>query len=228
MTRVPLRDPLAPVDAVVTVLLSLFAFLMALFLVVAGVGLATHGSTNVSFAGIGSDSTCTVVDNDGGTVSSYSSSGTGIRPAEGIVGRNRDAQARTASWEVCLTDPTRWEQVAARVEPVGTVLFVLGSLLLIRRVIRIARRAGLFTAPTASRTRQLGWFLLVATVVGPFLAAAGRGVVLAGAVHGLHWYDELTPPHLPYALVVVALGVLTFSRILRTAVPLQEEVDATI
>jgi Ni/Fe-hydrogenase subunit HybB-like protein len=108
------------------------------------------------------------------------------------------------------------------------VVFAIGSLLLIRRVIRKARRVGLFTEATAARTRHLGWFLLVMTGLWPFVAAAGRGVVVAAAVRDESWTDQLLSPGISIALVVVSFGVLTFARILRRAVPLQDDVNATV
>lgn len=107
-------------------------------------------------------------------------------------------------------------------------MFGLGALVLIRRFIRTARRGGLFTQPTASAAGHLGWFLLLFAVLLPFAAAAGEGVVVAQAVRGTDWYEPLSGPDLSLVLVITALGVLTMARVLARAVPLQEEVDATV
>jgi hypothetical protein len=128
----------------------------------------------------------------------------------------------------CLDDPTFWQKAASTLDPVGGAVLVIGGLVLTRRVIRGGRREGLFTEGTATRTRQLGWFLLMMTLAWPFVGAAGRGVVVQAAVPRESWIDSLAHPGVPGALVVVSLGILTVARVLRRAVPLQEEVDATI
>ena len=56
----------------------------------------------------------------------------------------------------------------------------------------------------------------------------GAEVVVAQAVRGTDWYEPLSGPDLSLVLVITALGVLTMARVLARAVPLQEEVDATV
>lgn len=223
----PPRDPFGPIETAVTMLLSLLGAGLALFVVVATFQLITDGHTSLSYATIGDEETCVAA--GGSSVPTYSADGSGVRPAEGIWGLRRpDAYARTDGWTVCLKDANAWQWTTARVEPVGQLTFIAVSLLLIRRTIRGARLAGMFTAETARRTRHLGWFILLATLIGPFLSAAGRGVVISAAVRHISWARELAHPHTSVLLIVVALGILSFARILRLAVPLQEEVDATV
>jgi Protein of unknown function (DUF2975) len=212
-------DPFAPVDGAVTILLNFVLVLLAITAVLAMVNLVRDGSSGLSFATIGEDRACAVVRNE--TVPAVTDV-----PQRGI--RRDVASMHVEQVEVCLTDPTFWQRAASALEPVGSMVFGLGSLVLTRRTIRRARRGGLFTPEAARATRQLGWFLLVMTALWPFVAAAGRGVVVAAAVPGQSWAGQLIPPGGSIALVVVSFGVLTFARILRRAVPLQEEVDATV
>lgn len=225
----PAGDPFAPVEFVTGALLAITLGGMLFFAVLAGVQVATSGQTSFSFAGIGSDSTCVTVPSSSPGIGPFDASGNGYQRTEGISRfRSSEAHYRADSWFICLKQPTSGQYWAARVEPVGQFVFGLGALVLIRRFIRTARRCGLFTQPTASAARHLGWFLLLFAVLLPFAAAAGEGVVVAQAVNGADWYDLLWGPDLSLVLVITALGVLTMARVLARAVPLQEEVDATV
>ncbi|NYD40244.1 DUF2975 domain-containing protein [Nocardioides panaciterrulae] len=228
MGQRPQRDPFGPVEVVVNWLLWLVVGGFLACLAVAALQVATGHSVSVSYATIGDDDSC-VVAAGGSSVPIVYRSGPGYRPSEGVYGlRHSEASASSDTWRICLSDATWWQWSAARVEPVGQLAFVVVSLLLIRRTIWVARTAGMFTPETARRTRRLGWFVLAWSLTWPFLAAAGRGVVISAAVRHQSWVRELTHPHISLVLVVVGVGILTFARILRLAVPLQEEVDATV
>lgn len=222
-------DPFAPVEFVTAILLGITLTAMLVFAILAGVQVATAGRTSLSFAGIGSDSTCVTVPFSSPGIAAFDASGNGYQRIEGISRfRSSEARYRADSWHICLKQPTPGQYWAARVEPVGQFAFGLGALVLIRRFMRTARRGGLFTQPTASTARHLGWFLLLFATLLPFAAAAGEGMVVSQAVSGVDWYDLLGRPDLSLVLVVTALGVLTMARVLARAVPLQEEVDATV
>ena len=215
--RVP--DPFAPVEAVVSIGLGLFLGGLLVFVGIATVQLMTDGDTTVSVGAIGSDHACALVPNE-------------VVPHATDVPQGdlrRDVgRVHAEEVELCLSDPSLGQRAASALTPVGDLIFVIGGLLLVRRVIRAGRRGGLFTDVMATRTRQLGWFLLVMTVVWPFVAAAGAGVVVEAAVRRGQWTDLLGHPSGSLGLVVVSFGILTVARILRRAVALQEEVDATI
>lgn len=120
-------------------------------------------------------------------------------------------------------------QSAASVAPqLGSFLLTMLGLFLLRRVIRTGRKDGLFVDATADRIRDLGWFLVGYAVVWPLVVSAAGAVIVDSVVRGAHWAAVLLHPDLSFAMVVVALGVLSMSRILRHAVPMQEEIDATV
>lgn len=216
------RDPLAPIEIAVTALLTVGLFFISTFGAFALVSLAVSGSTNVTVLGIG-EPTCATV--SPGTVS-WGGSGEG---GEGPMGLREDAASSFSTQaEICLQDPTWAQRIAGGLDPIGAGVLGLVGLLLIRRAVRTARRGGLFTPSTAARTRELGWFLLGMSVVFPLVAAAGRGVVLVAAVSDASWTSGLRDIDLSFTMIVVAIGVLTFARVLRQAVPLQEEVDTTV
>ena len=212
-------DPFAPIEGAVTVILNLFIALLLIFAFMSVFQIVTEGSSDVSIATIGDEDACALVDNEAVPAS------TDV-PQRGM--RRDIAHVHAEEVEVCITHPTTWQKVSSALGPVGDLVFGPMALWLTRRVIRGARREGLFTDGTARRTRELGWFLLVMTLGWPFVAAAGRGVVVDAAVRSRDWTFMLFHPGVPVALVVVSLGVLTIARVLRRAVPLQQEVDATI
>ncbi|WP_193612545.1 DUF2975 domain-containing protein [Nocardioides lijunqiniae] len=213
------RNPFGPLETVVSVLLAYLFLGLAGTALIAVASLALGEGTNVTVGTIGDRKACATVVNE-------------TAPATTEVSqrdlRRGVAAAHAEEVEICLSEPTRWQKTASALEPLGLLVFVLGSLLLVRRVIEGARRSGLFTEVTAARTRQLGWFLLVMTLVWPFVAAAGRGVVVEAAVRGGTWTGQLFHPGISVSLVVVSLGVLSVARVLRRAVPMQDELDATV
>jgi hypothetical protein len=213
------RNPFAPLETVVSVMLTYLLLALAGVAVIAAVSLASGQGTNVTVATIGERQACATVGNS--TVPSATEvSQRDVRRAV--------ASVRAAEVEVCLSRPTFWQKAASVLEPVGFLAFSLGSLFLVRRVIEGARATGLFTDKTAARTRHLGWFLLAMTFAWPFVAAAGRGVVVQAAVRDEGWSGQLFHPGISLSLVVVSLGVLSVARVLGRAVPMQDELDATV
>jgi hypothetical protein len=220
------RDPFAPIEFIVTVLLGLILTLFALFIGIALVQEAMHGSTGVSIATIGDRDACALV--RPGTVPYGTSGSQEGQSAEGVVGLRDGARQNARQVDVCLKNPTVGQKAASALGPVGDLVFGLGSLWMVRALIRTARQAGLFTPAVARRTRTLGWFVLVMSAAYPFVAGAGRGVVLAAAVDDVSWMRGLASPGISWIGIVVGLGVITFARIMERAIHLQEEVDATV
>jgi hypothetical protein len=207
------------VETAATLLLHLLVGLTIVFAVIAAVQALTGNDVSVSIATVGDRQACALVPNE------VVASATDVAQ-RGV--RRDTATIHAEELEVCLEEPTVLQKAASALTPVGDLLFMVGALVLLRRVIRGGRTEGLFTVGTATRTRHLGYFLLFMTLVWPFVAAAGRAVVVTAAVPAAGWADMLSRPGMPIALALVALGVLTVARILRRAVVLQEEVDATV
>lgn len=109
------------------------------------------------------------------------------------------------------------------------LLLAVGGSLLVVRLIRTANKVGLFAAEAARCTRELGWFLVVMSLVWPIGGRAGIGFVVAGAIPQQHWWSQITYGiPISFAVLLTGLGVLSFARILRLAVPLQTEADLTV
>jgi hypothetical protein len=218
------RDPFAPVEWVVSMMLWVLVLSAGAGVVVGVVEVVTGADTGASFVTVGDPEACATV-----RTGAVPYGGSGDADGSGVVGLRAGASDYPAEVRVCLADPTTFQKAASVLGPLGDLVLAVGSLWLVRRAVGAARRSGrLFTPVVAARTRALGWFLLAMSLLWPFLAAAGDGVVLAGAVRGVGWADQLLSPDLSPFAVVVALGILSFARILERAVPLQAEVDATV
>lgn len=220
------RDPFAPVENAAGVLFAMAAIAMLATVLVLALGAAGRGPS-MTIAGIGGPEVCVTTSPE---EVPHTSGWDPPRPGgERIVGLRRgEADSRTSELEVCLTDATVPQRIAAALGPVGGLLLLLGMTWLVLRAAGAGRRRGLFTPELAARTRQLGWFLLAMALIHPLVAAAGEGIVLAAAIRGYSPLTALGHPDLSAGTVFVALGVLSFARILRRAVPLQEEVDTTV
>ncbi|WP_405639174.1 DUF2975 domain-containing protein [Streptomyces uncialis] len=109
-------------------------------------------------------------------------------------------------------------------------LLVLGILFLLNRLIRGASREGVFTARTAKHLRVAGWWLLLGCLFAEAVEAAAREALLATLAreHTFtvgSWLGAWQPP---YAVVLMALGILTFARIMRAGVAMREDLEGTV
>jgi hypothetical protein len=214
------KDPLAPLEFVVTFLSAMIVVLLAL-----SVAAAIFGSG--SFVGLGETAAC--ADFQPGVVP-Y-----GERDLEGraeggifIPGLRTGASFSVHELAVCEDHPGRLVKTLSTAGTAAPLLLFIGFLVLSRRLIREARRSGVFTTSVAARTRTLGWYLLSGSLMVEVVRSIADGVVARSAVRGISWDIGLKHLDLPLTLLVVALGIITVARVLRQAVELQDDVDATI
>jgi hypothetical protein len=213
------QDPFAPLRGIVSVMLTMLLLMLGIYVTVMAIHLVFgEGPAPVTMATIGEQEACTVVDHEAVPWTTGVSQ-RGVRPDV--------ARAAADTVRVCLEDPTPWQKAAAAVEPVGHLVFALGALLLVKRVMRAAQN-GLFTELTAKRTKHLGWFMLAMSLGWPFLAAGGRAVIVEAAAKEARLGEVWFAPGVQLSLVVVSLGVLSVSRVVRRAVPMQDELDVTV
>jgi hypothetical protein len=188
------------------------------------IGATVFGSG--SFVGIGDTDACAVVDT--GTVGFGESDGPDGLDRTGVQGLGSGASAVPRTVEICNPKPSGGVKVASTIPGAGDLLLLLGALLLSSALIRVARREGLFTLAVAARSRRLGWFLLVGSFVVPVAQWAADGVVVRSAVDDVNWWGRWDFVDISWTLVLVSFGILTVSRVLRQAVALQDDADATI
>ena len=219
MSSRPGSDPLAPFEACVTFLSAVVVVLLAITIPIALIG-------SGSIAGIGDSEACAAA--RPGVVPYGERDVPGHGDPIFVPGLHADASVSVHEVEVCDQAPSAAVKVAESAGRGAELALFAGFLLLARRLIRSARRDGLFTAQVAARTRTLGWFLLLGPLAAAALHATADGIVLSSAIHDVGWSTGLRTADVPLTLVVVGLGVLTVSRMMRRAVMLQDEADATI
>jgi hypothetical protein len=213
----PSTDPLAPIEFVVTVVSALLALL---FLVT--IPLTVFGSGSV--LGIGDSEACATVRS--GAVPYFVADG--VRPSEGVEGLRSTARSWPERLQICDRHPSLGVK-AASVVSIGLDLgLLLGFLWLTRRLVRIVRSQRLFTPAAAACARALGWFLLLGSVAVAMAGSVARGIVISSAVDDVSWTDGLRDFDMPWTVIIAGVGVLSFSRVLRQAVELQDDVDTTI
>lgn len=215
------RDPLAPLSTLVDVIVALivaFALLSAVVMVLHLFGKAENARV-LSF----SDHLC--VESD-----SFMTGTDGEPPAEPLTKPGSNVQSSGTMF--CTRNPSWVIQWAASTGGLLDVVLLAGAGLLARRAINLARRDGIFTARPAKMVRTLGWFLIAMTIIGPIGTDIGNGIFISSAaapVLDLTWASEVAsiggPDWTPLFLGVCAL---TFSRVMRRGVALQEEADLTV
>jgi hypothetical protein len=129
---------------------------------------------------------------------------------------------------LCHTNSSALVRLEAAAYPLMHQVLLVAACALVLRLVRVARRRGLFSRPTAHATYLLGWFLIGGALVGPLLAACVRWVFLHQLVHEASLWHSLRHPGFVWTLLLVGVGVISVARVVRVAVPLQEEAALTV
>ncbi|WP_345456959.1 DUF2975 domain-containing protein [Nocardioides marinquilinus] len=213
----PRRDPLAPVETVISLVLTLCATLLVLQVVLSVAAAFDPDAT------VGPGPTCAVVgENERHDLRAEGASQSELGFSDGV------ATYEPENVEVCLDDPNGWQAGAGVV--VGSIGFLefAVAIFLLRRVVRTARRDGLFVPATVGEIRRLGHVLLAFVVLGPLVTVAGTWVVVAPTDVSVDLPDLLVLVGVPWVLLLVAAGVVTVARVLDHAAELQDDVDHTV
>lgn len=215
------HDPLAPLSALVDVIFALtaaFALFGAMITVL-------HLFDRYEHAGVLSFSEHVCVGSH-----SFMAGGDGDSPPERMAEQGSTIQSSGTMF--CMSDPNWAMQWAASTGAILGITLVLGACLLTRRTVKAARRDGLFTARPAKLLRALGWFLIAMSIIGPIGTDIGDGIFIAGAATaetGLTWTSEVARIGGPdWAPLILGVCALTFSRVMRRGVALQDEVALTV
>ncbi|WP_328719803.1 DUF2975 domain-containing protein [Streptomyces sp. NBC_00247] len=109
-------------------------------------------------------------------------------------------------------------------------VLLMGVLFLLNRLVQGASREGVFTPRVAKLLRVAGWWLLLGCLIGELVEAAAHAALLATLAQDHpftadSWLGGWEPP---YALVLTALGILTFARVMRAGVAMREDLDGTV
>jgi hypothetical protein len=143
----------------------------------------------------------------------------------------------TGQLNACVTHPSavQW-LLLVLVRAPGLVVWA-GVVLMIWRVLRAAQGTGPFTWPAASAIRQLAWFVIIAPVVAGMLGHLGADLLTRMVMtpptfdHEGVILDVLFVAPVKALFPVPALagaGLLTFARISKVGVAMDEEIRATV
>lgn len=199
-------------------LMSLLGFVVA-GLMLLGVTLTVFGTGSV--LGFGDPEVCA-------TASPGEVPWGGQDPRRAVPGLEEAARWHTAEISVCVRDPATGLRVAASMSGLTQLAIFVGSLVLVHRVIRHARRSGLFAEGVSARVLALGRFLVVAAPVSAFLARLGDHLVLDAAIAGELWYTHLLDWDFPWTVFIVGVGLVSTAKVMAHARELQDDVDRTI
>lgn len=216
------KDPLLPLELVFWVL-SRF---MLLFLVVSVVLMPFR---DVSIAGINDPHVCRTVDTD--VALSPPMSTDALSRALELVppgGDFRHGSIHADATSVCLDDASLGTQVVGNADTVFRLLWFLGILLITLRMIKVARTDGLFTTGTARILRWLGWWVTLGSLFQSLLSQIADQRIVADALGTDAAWGFPGWPSLDPAVLLTGIGIITFARVMRQAVELQDDVDATI
>lgn len=149
-------------------------------------------------------------------------------PNEGVVGVHSGIESRTSAVTICDTHPSLGLRLVSSVPGALQLSFLIGFLLLTRRLISHARRHGLFTAAVARRVGLTGAFVLGGSLFIAIVRSIADGAVLHHAQRGEEWGWVFANFSLSVPTLIAGFGILTFGRVLQIAVEMQHEIDATI
>lgn len=215
MTNPPMKtDPLGPVDTVLTALTALALGFCLLMVVTA----------------VSSDSILSINDPSPSVTATVSGLEISGGDEEIVHGLRDNASSFPGTVHITSNDPSTVQRLGVVLPEISAVVWLVGLLALGRAAVRQARRAGPFASAVAARTRLVAWWLLLAAPLDSLAASFGTAVFLDGAITDGVNLTQVTLSNLdfPWSAVIAGAVVLTFSRLLRQAGDLQDEVDLTV
>lgn len=156
--------------------------------------------------------------------------------AEGASGRSSGTDAMFGAREgvhvsttpkYCTSDPSVSQQLLNTLRTLPPFALMVGGLWLLNRLLRGASQNGVYIQQTVSRVRMLGWWLLIGSLVAEAMQTIAQIALLGTLAKG----DSASVGdvwHIPFLSIFVALGLLTFARIVQVGVVMREDAEGTI
>ncbi|MES5823644.1 hypothetical protein [Streptomyces sp. RG80] len=132
--------------------------------------------------------------------------------------------------QYCTETPDAVARFLDELGALPSMLLLISSLFLLHRLLQGAAREGVYTVPTASRLRLLGWWLLLGSLLARVIEANANAALLAQLAKG----DDFTAGawlgfwSFPYLAVLTGLGLLTFARITRAGTAMREDLEGVV
>jgi Protein of unknown function (DUF2975) len=131
--------------------------------------------------------------------------------------------------QACANHPGIVQRVLYSLTVLPSVVFWCGVLLLLWRIIVVARRTGPFTPRIAAAMSRLGWFVMIGSAAAAIVQRLAIAQLLMSMARVPNPYADLltVPVHLVIP-VLVGAALLTFTRIIGAGSAMDEEIRATI
>jgi hypothetical protein len=213
-------DPLRPIDVT-----SRYLGILILAVILAMAVLTTLGALGVAKSQVGLSDPCATV--PPGVVTYLTPDADGGVP--GVQGLAADSSAAPATLEFCVTEPGAGLRLAYAASSFSTLLVLGGFLVLVRVLVARARSRGLFSSDVARLTGVLGWYVTLAALGAALVQAVADAAVVGNAVPGRLTFDTVQYTwHTPWTALLAGVGVLTIARVMKRAVAMRQDLDATI
>jgi hypothetical protein len=222
------KDPLRPIEFIVSFALRLAVGLLLLGTISVVVSAVDGGSRGVVVGAWGDRHPCLQVPQDGLEIGSTANAG----PIGGtsVLGLKRGvALGVPRTYTVCVDQLSGSDRALFSVPVLLHWLWSLGFLWLTLRLIRRARKRGLFTREVARATTHLGWYILGGWATVDLAAGVLRAIAIShlvseysmigGILGNLSW---------SWAVVIGGFGVISIGRVMQRTVPMREELEATV
>lgn len=205
-------DPLAVLENVVGLVVVILGMLTCAVLLgtVAGSGSIPGLNTEVC-----------VTTSEGGMPGFGRDEGEGTGP----VGLSAGVTWRADEVTLCDPDPARTTRVMAGLGLMAWVGAPLLFFALLWRMLRRARREGVFADRVPGALRRLGGLLLVWAALDFVLTGFVNGALLRSMTDGLVYF---TSSEFPWLLVLLGIALLALARVMAEAVTMRHDVESTI
>ncbi len=208
------RNPVEPVATASRVALG-----GALALIAIGVAAAVFGSNDAfGFGGIQAaclnvPSALTHFHGNGGTL-------LGLRPGTTTF---------ADSFNICATNPSTSQRLLLSLTQIPGYLLFIAMAALVVRLARTASRSGVYRVSVARQIQVVAWTLVIGAIVSTGVeAGASRALFDSMSSYHSGFQALLDFWNFPLITVFVALGLLTFARIVSLGVRMREENEGTI
>jgi hypothetical protein len=130
----------------------------------------------------------------------------------------------------CTLHPSAYQRLMYTFMSTPSALIGAAVLFLLWRLVRAARLTGPFTLLVAARMRTLGWVVLLGALAATSAQGAATDALLHTMLNTQHGFGDAAsrlPQILPVPLLIWA-ALLTFARIIRLGVAMDEDIQATV
>jgi hypothetical protein len=208
-----------PLETTAAVFGSLFAAVLILGAVATLVGTGTLG-------GLGHALVCATDPNVGGD--------SGASPFTGVYAARPGAalQLPNAPLSACAIHPGFGQHLLYSLTTIPQVLLWGGILLLLWRLLMIARRGGPFTVRVAAAMRMLGWYIVAGSVLAAAIEQLATVLLLGSLVtpqpEGIGSVAVAALRALVPVPALAGAALLTFARIVRLGAAMDDEIQGTV